>query len=194
MRFNITLLIFGLCSILSVIGVASGSKKNKIDKVNSEIFSYVYQKIGSIRLMRGGNVECYNEFIPLINNLATKARDNSKICVNNASEEKDKELIATNSRRAEVEIEVAKITKYYADCSVHNVGLDYFNCLSGNADYSIRNMENTTAKVREILRDYYEHIDEIEQAEKNCLNGSVEKAKSDTDKAFDDLKICLIST
>ncbi|XP_055837565.1 uncharacterized protein LOC129905962 [Episyrphus balteatus] len=192
MNYNFVIILF-----TCVLGVTLASKKHKVDKVHSEVMSYVHQQMGdSVRMRRGGgggsslHLDCYNGFIPLINSLASNAKNVSELCVDDANKEKDQELSTLISERQQIENDVARITKSLDECG-YEKGLNYFKCLADNTEQNRKLMANIRDKSSELISKFGDKMAAIDENESSCLMDAVDMAKIATDNAFGDLKSCL---
>ncbi|XP_055837563.1 uncharacterized protein LOC129905960 [Episyrphus balteatus] len=181
--------------ILSIIAcalnasLASGSH-HKAEKAHSAVMSHVAEKMGSVRMMRSNRVhlECYNGFLPLINSLALKAKENSNLCVKDADNKKD--IVSANLNSTEVAAAVKQITDSLEDCS-NQKGLEYFVCLSNNADKNLQLLEIIKTKSQQMLQQNTVEVGQIDSDEHSCIMDAVDKAKNESDLAFGKLKSCI---
>ncbi|XP_055921106.1 uncharacterized protein LOC129952520 [Eupeodes corollae] len=164
----------------------------KADNAHSDLMYYVQQNMDTVPMMRGltYHLECYNGFLPLINSLATKARDVSNGCVITANFERDQELAELKNSRLIVAAEVDKITKSLIDCS-DMAGLDYFLCLENNAETNRKLMETIKESSKGLLSKYNAMSKQIDHKEQSCIMRAVDIGKAETNQAFVDLKSCI---
>ncbi|XP_055920281.1 protein TsetseEP-like [Eupeodes corollae] len=180
-----------LATIACVLSVTSASlNHHKVEKAHSDVMSYVAENMGAVPMMRSNrdHLDCYNGFIPMINMLAQKAKDESNACVANAMHEKDAQ--ANTIDRSQVEAEVKKITDSLHDCSVLD-GLDYFVCLQDNAEANRQIMETIKNMSKKIIEDNATAVTRIHDNEDSCIMNAVDNAKNKSDAAFVQLKSCI---
>lgn len=177
--------------IVAIIACAlSGSFASKVDKAHAEVMSYVADNMGGVRMMRSNRVhlECYNGFLPMINSIAQKAKDDSNICVQDADSKKDQALSGLD--RTDIAAEVKKITESLADCS-NQKGLEYFVCLEFNAEVNRQLLETIKNKAQKVISDNKALVGTIEGDELTCIMNAVDNAKNKSDSAFGKLKSCI---
>ncbi|XP_055837562.1 uncharacterized protein LOC129905959 [Episyrphus balteatus] len=187
MKCSIILAIFAC-----VLSATFASSHHKVEKAHSEVMSYAQMGMRNVRMMRGNtmHLECFNGFLPLINSLATKAKDVSNACVYKSNYEKDQELLNLQNSRAQVAAEVEKISKSLSDCTKLG-GLQYFICLQDNAETNRKLMQLISDQSRDLMSKYADKSDEIDNSELSCIMKAVATAKAETDQAYVDLKECI---
>ncbi|XP_055837566.1 uncharacterized protein LOC129905963 [Episyrphus balteatus] len=168
----------------------ASSSHQKGEKAHSAVISHVAEKLESVGMMKSNraHLECYNGFLPLINSLALKAKENSNICVKDGDKEKDKAIAQLN--RTDIAAEIKKITDSLENCS-NQKGLEYFVCLKNNAETNRQLMEFIKHKSKLVISENAALVHLIESEEHSCVIEAVNKAKRESDQAFGELKSCI---
>ncbi|EDV55004.1 protein TsetseEP [Drosophila erecta] len=180
-----------LCAVLIIATVAAANAKPNT-QVQSALDQYLVQARSlDTFVSEDMTTQCFNTYMPLLNQLAATFSSSYQDCINTANAQTANLTAQAEEQQKTYQSEVTSLCSAFTACDSNNDTTTFFNCYANAADNDVSVIYNLASNAASAASSLSSGIQAIQSTEYQCTNTTQNNYVRDTAATYDLLDSCL---